>query len=88
VVASGDRKFTGSNFGCTLCSEFFPHSFSQSSSGGTVTSACIWKHRSQAAAKRTEAARLRSQTWADFLGHFQLISLLPRPKKHSQSISG
>jgi hypothetical protein len=26
------------------------------------------KHRSQAAAKRTEAARLRSQAWADFLG--------------------
>jgi type I restriction enzyme S subunit len=26
------------------------------------------KHRGQAAAKRTEAARLRSQAWADFLG--------------------
>jgi type I restriction enzyme S subunit len=26
------------------------------------------KHRSQAATKRTEAARLRSQAWADFLG--------------------
>jgi hypothetical protein len=26
------------------------------------------KHRSQATAKRTEAARLRAQAWADFLG--------------------
>ena len=31
----------GSNFGCTLRCEFFPHSFSQSSSDGTVTSACF-----------------------------------------------
>src|ERR1039457_6984084 len=33
------RKFTGSNFGCTLRFEFFTHSFPQSSSDGTVTSA-------------------------------------------------
>ncbi len=26
------------------------------------------RHRSQAAAKRSEAARLRAQAWADFLG--------------------
>ena len=32
---------TGSNFGCMLRCEFSPHSFSQSSSDGTVTSACF-----------------------------------------------
>jgi hypothetical protein len=31
----------GSNFGCTLRCEFFSHSFSQSASDGTVTSACF-----------------------------------------------
>jgi len=36
---SVDRKFTGSNFGCTLRCAFLSHSFSQSSSDGTVTSA-------------------------------------------------
>ncbi len=39
MATNGDRKSTGSNFGCTLYFEFFPHSFSQSSSDGTVTSA-------------------------------------------------
>ena len=34
MAANGDRKSTGSNFGCTLRCEFFPHSFSQSSSDG------------------------------------------------------
>ena len=101
AAANGDRKSTGSNFGCALRCEFFSHSFSQSSSDGTVTSACfayarctaleLWpnaccamgsdglkiqarlierleRHRSQAAAKRTEAARQRAQAWADFLG--------------------
>jgi hypothetical protein len=32
--SGGDRKSTGSNFGCTLRCEFFSHSFSQSSSEG------------------------------------------------------
>ena len=41
MAANGDRKSTGSNFGCTLRLEFFPRSFSQSSSDGTVTSACF-----------------------------------------------
>lgn len=41
TAANGDRKSNGSNFGCTLRCEFFPHSFSQSSSAGTVTSACF-----------------------------------------------
>ena len=41
VGALGNRKFTGSNFGCTLHCEFFPHSFFQSSSDGTVTSAFV-----------------------------------------------
>ncbi len=41
MATNGDRKSTGSNFGCTLYFEFFPHSFSQSSSDGTVTSACF-----------------------------------------------
>jgi hypothetical protein len=34
-------KSTGSNFGCALRCEFSPHSFSQSSSEGTVTSAFV-----------------------------------------------
>jgi hypothetical protein len=34
MAANGDRKSTGSNFGCALRCEFFPHSFSQSSSEG------------------------------------------------------
>src|ERR1039457_6369527 len=34
MAANGDRKSTGSNFGCTLRCEFPPHSFSQSSSDG------------------------------------------------------
>jgi hypothetical protein len=34
-------KSTGSNLGWTLRGEFFPHSFSQSSNDGTVTSACF-----------------------------------------------
>jgi len=34
MAANGDRKSTGSNFGCTLRCEFFSHSFSQSSSDG------------------------------------------------------
>jgi hypothetical protein len=37
-AANGDRKSTGSNLGCTLRCEFFPHSFSQSSSDVTITS--------------------------------------------------
>src|ERR1039457_7133371 len=41
MAANGDRKSTGSNFGCTLRCELFSHSFSQSSSDGTVTSACF-----------------------------------------------
>jgi hypothetical protein len=41
TVVSVDRKSTGSNFGCALRCEFFPHSFSQSSSDGTVTSAFV-----------------------------------------------
>jgi hypothetical protein len=36
MAANGDRKSIGSNFGCTLRCEFFPHSFSQSSSDGTA----------------------------------------------------
>jgi hypothetical protein len=40
AAASGDQKSTGNNFGCALRCEFFSHSFSQSSSDGTVTSAC------------------------------------------------
>jgi hypothetical protein len=27
LAANGDRKSTGSNFGCTLCSKFFPIPF-------------------------------------------------------------
>ena len=34
-------KSTGSNFGCALRCEFSPHSLSQSSSEGTVTSAFV-----------------------------------------------
>jgi hypothetical protein len=41
MAAIGDRKSTGSNFGCMLRCEFSPHSFSQSSSDGTVTSAFV-----------------------------------------------
>jgi hypothetical protein len=41
TATNGDRKSTGNNFGCTLRCEFSPHSFSQSSSDGTVTSACF-----------------------------------------------
>jgi hypothetical protein len=37
MTADGDRKSTGNNFGCTLRCEFSHHSFSQSSSDGTVT---------------------------------------------------
>ena len=41
MATNGDRKSTGSNFGCTFCCEFIPHSFSQSSSDGTVTSTFV-----------------------------------------------
>jgi light-regulated signal transduction histidine kinase (bacteriophytochrome) len=41
VAASGDRKSTGSNFRCALRCGFSCQSFSQSSSDGTVTSACF-----------------------------------------------
>jgi hypothetical protein len=41
MAANGDRKSTGSNFGCTLRCGFSCQSFSQSSSDGTVTSACF-----------------------------------------------
>jgi hypothetical protein len=41
MAAGGGRKFTGSNFGCTLRCELFLHSFYQSSNDGTVTSACF-----------------------------------------------
>jgi len=41
MAANGDRKSTGNSFGCTLRCGFFSHSFSQSASGGTVTSACF-----------------------------------------------
>jgi hypothetical protein len=41
LTANGDLKSSGSNFGCALRCEFFPYSFSQSSSDGTVTSACF-----------------------------------------------
>jgi hypothetical protein len=44
MATNGDWKSTGSNFGCTFQLSAFhisarPHSFSQSSSDGTVTSA-------------------------------------------------
>jgi hypothetical protein len=41
MAVTGDRKSTGSNFACALRCEFFSQSFSQSSSDGTVTSACF-----------------------------------------------
>jgi hypothetical protein len=41
MAAMGDRKSTGSNFGCTLRCGFSCQSFSQSSSDGTVTSTFI-----------------------------------------------
>ena len=97
MSTNGDRKSTGSNFGCGISTFRFPlstfsarsHSFSQSSSDGMVTSACIWKTPKPS---RRQAHRSRPPALAS-LGrfprrHFQPISLLPRPKKHSQSISG
>ena len=48
-LVNGDRKSTGTSFGSAGRSEFFTHSFSQSSSDGTVTSAC-WAHVLRAAA--------------------------------------
>ena len=41
MTANGDRKFTGSNLGCTLRCGFSCQSFSQSASDGTVTSASL-----------------------------------------------
>jgi hypothetical protein len=46
MAANGDRESTGSNFGCGFSTFRFPHfprshSFSQSSSDGTVTSAFV-----------------------------------------------
>jgi hypothetical protein len=41
MIGNADRKSTGSNFGCTLRCEFSCHSFSQSSSDGTVTSTFV-----------------------------------------------
>jgi hypothetical protein len=41
IAANGNRKSTGSNFACALRCGFFSQSFSQSSSDGTVTSACF-----------------------------------------------
>jgi hypothetical protein len=41
MAVNGNRKTTGSNFACTVRCEFSPHSFSQSSSDGTVTSTFV-----------------------------------------------
>jgi hypothetical protein len=54
----GSRKSIGSNFGCTLRCEFFSHSFSQSSSDGTVTSACYEQGSCEVYNRRRNSAGL------------------------------
>jgi hypothetical protein len=93
MAASGGRKSTGSNFGCGFSTFRFPlftfsartHSFSQSSSDGTVTSAyakgvlpkSFWSRRSaavSAAARSTTPKPLEFrafiwQSWLLRVGH-------------------
>jgi len=74
MAANGDRKSTGSNFGCTLRCGFSCQSFSQSSSDGTVTSAFAKATTGQVGAQPSQP------TWCLCSTRFLLSWLACQPK--------